>query len=209
MSMDDDVTVSRVGAVAGAVAVFGNVAGIVVLQVVPDCYRPGTLDVWRTALALHGDAIAQGGLWFALGVLALGPWAHAMGQRSPLARMGAQLVLAGSVVNGIGSLLPVVAAWHVQPACVSAEACAPALTALLGTALTLDALFNVLFGFGLLLIGTSLTSWRRVLAMAAGALSIPVGGQVVSDGAAKFLAIAGPVWLLCLIVESVQLWRRR
>jgi hypothetical protein len=84
--------------------------------------------------------------------------------------------------------------------------------ALLGLTLSLDALFNLLFGGGLLVVG--LSAWRRVegralaaLGVAAGLATLPVSLQVVSDGAARLLALAGPLWLAWVVAASVRCWR--
>jgi hypothetical protein len=87
--------------------------------------------------------------------------------------------------------------------------------ALLATSLVLDALFNLLLGVGLVIMGLAL--WRRqdawprlaLFTAAAGLASIPVSLQVISDTAARLLTVAGPLWLVMVGITSVLLWRGR
>jgi hypothetical protein len=83
--------------------------------------------------------------------------------------------------------------------------------ALLGVTLSLDALFNLAFGAGLVLAGWSL--WRvgrrpalGGLGLAAGLATLPVAGQLAWESAARLLAVAGPLWLGFVLATSVLLW---
>ena len=116
----------------------------------------------------------------------------------------------GALFNAVGCVTPLVLVSHVHPGCAG-DACAPVARALLGTTLSLDALFNLLLGIGLVALGASL--WTRgaralaILGLVAGLASIPVAGQPFSEAAAKLLGVAGPLWLLFVLWSSVRLWR--
>ena len=73
--------------------------------------------------------------------------------------------------------------------------------------------YPVRLGIGLVVIGVAM--WRRspgalaALAIVAGIATVPVCLQIWSDLAARWLAVAGPLWLLTILVSSVWLWRDR
>ena len=106
-------------------------------------------------------------------------------------------------MNATATLAPLVVALHLPADPESG----PVARGLLGMALAMDALFNAVFGCGVLLVGLGQAGGRRVLAVAAGLLTIPVAGQVVSPAAARWLLVAGPLWLTWLVFASIDLWR--
>ena len=120
-------------------------------------------------------------------------------------------MVAGALSNAIGTVTPAVLVLHVAPGCAG-EACLPVARALLGTTLTLDALFNALFGAGLVLAALALGRAERrpvlaALGVAAGLASLPVSLQVASDAGAAWLAVAAPLWLAFVAATSVLLAR--
>jgi hypothetical protein len=119
---------------------------------------------------------------------------------------------AGALVNAAGTLAPAVLVLHVAPGCAG-EACQPVARALLGATLSLDALFNLAFGAGLLLAGALLLRTGRrglgALGLLAGLVTVPVAGQLASEAAAKALALAGPLWLAFVAATSLRLWTGR
>jgi hypothetical protein len=149
---------------------------------------------------------------FILGLLALAGWAAGLGRRgaTPAARFGGATIAAGALLNAVGCVTPLVLVSHVLPGCDSG-ACAPVARALLGVTLSLDALFNLLLGIGLLALSPAL--WRRgeravaILGIVAGLASIPVAGQPFSEASAKLLAVAGPIWLAFVLWTSFRMWR--
>ena len=149
---------------------------------------------------------------FILGLVALAGWAAGLGRRgaTPAARFGGATIAAGALLNAVGCVTPLVLVSHVLPGC-DGGACAPVARALLGVTLSLDALFNLLLGIGLLALAPAL--WRRgeravaILGLVAGLASIPVAGQPFSEASAKLLAVAGPIWLAFVLWTSVRLWR--
>ncbi len=204
----------RSGALLGLLGAAGNVAGVAFLWNVPGAYRPDALDRWAEGSAAHPDAAMASAVAFVLGLLALAGWGAAMGRRAatPGARLGGSIVATGAVANAIGCVAPLVLVAHVLPGCRDA-ACAPVARALLGTTLALDALFNALFGAGLVLTALSLGRAERrpvlaALGVAAGLASLPVSLQVASDAAAGWLAVAAPLWLAFVAATSVLLARR-
>ncbi len=179
---------------------------------VPVAYRPTDIDRWAALSVAHPQATLASALSFVLGLLALAGWASALGRQAgtPGARLGASAISVGAVANAIGCVTPIVLVFHVMPGCAG-DACAPVARALLGVTLSLDALFNLLLGLGLLLVGGAL--WRTgarglaALGLVAGLASVPVAGQPFSEAAAKLLGLAGPLWLLFVLLSSIRLAR--
>ena len=205
----------RFGAVCGALGVAGNVLGVAFLVDVPGAYRLGGLDAWAAGTAAQPAASVASAVSFTIGLVALAGWADALGRRvrRPLARAGAAAMALGALFNAAGTLSPAVLALHVAPACAG-EACLPAARALLGLTLSLDALFNLLFGAGLVAVAASLARRERrpvlgVLGVAAGLATLPVSLQFALDAASNVLAVAGPLWLAFVLATSLLLWRGR
>ena len=179
---------------------------------VPVAYRPTDIDRWAALSLAHPQATVASAVSFVLGLVALAGWAAALGRQvdTPWARLGASSITVGALFNAVGCVTPLVLVSHVLPGCEGA-ACAPAARALLGVTLSLDALFNLLLGIGLLALGAAL--WGKgvralaLLGLVAGAASIPVAGQPFSEAAAKLLGVAGPLWLAFVLWSSVRLWR--
>jgi hypothetical protein len=202
----------RIAALLGLAGVAGNVAGVLFLHDIPVAYRPGDLDRWAALSAGHPGATVGSAVAFILGLVALAGWAAGLGRQtaSPGGRFGAATIAAGALLNAAGCVAPLVLVAHVLPGCDPA-ACAPVARALLGVTLSLDALFNLLLGLGLLALGGAL--WRRgeravaVLGIVAGLASLPVAGQPFSDDSARLLALAGPLWLAFVLWTSGRMWR--
>ncbi|HVP68189.1 MAG TPA: hypothetical protein VMT17_13085 [Anaeromyxobacteraceae bacterium] len=204
----------RLGAALGAAGIVGNVFGVAALADVPNAYRPGTLDAWASQAVAHPAQTAASAIAFSLGLLALAGWAQAAARwvGGRLSRAAASAIAASAVVNAAGSLAPLVLVLHVAPACANGG-CGPVARALLGFALSADALFDLLLGAALVLLGARLAARGRsrlgALGVAAGVATLPVSLQVVSTAAAKWLAVAGPFWLLFVAWSSALMWRRK
>lgn len=129
-----------------------------------------------------------------------------------MAGAAAAAAAVGGAVNAAASLAPLVLVLHVSPGCTAA-ACGPAARALLGLALSADALFNLLLGAGIAVLGVGMArcgrAWLGGLGVAAGIATIPVSLQVVSTTAARWLAVAAPLWLLFVAWSSALLWQER
>lgn len=194
------VSTPQVRRIAGALAIAGNVGGVLPLLGMDGAYRIGGLDRWAAAIAARPAATAWSVLGFVVGLVALAIWAllhPALGKR-PLVRSGAMLMGAGAVLNAGAALAPLSVAFHLgtDPA--------PALArALLGLSISGDALFNLLLGAGLLLWSTQMAGapGRRILTAVAGAASVPVAGQCIIDGAASWLAVSAPLWLAVIALD--------
>jgi hypothetical protein len=208
----------RSGAILGLLGVAGNVLGVVLLRDVPGAYRPGSLDAWAAGSLAHPAAAAWSAVAFTLGLVALAGWALSLGRDfgpGP-ARAAVWSMVAGSLLNAAGTLAPAVLVLHVAPG-ASAEAIRPTARALLGLTLSLDGLFNLLFGMGLAVAAAAVAraerpaggglGWLGCLGVAAGLATAPVALQIVSDGAAAWLAVAGPLWLAYVLARSVA-WAR-
>jgi hypothetical protein len=207
----------RLGAAMGLLGVAGNALGVAALWEVPGAYRPDALAAWVEGSLAHPQATVVSAVAFTVGLLALAAWAGQVG-RGPLARAGsagrlaASAMAAGALVNAAGTLAPAVLVLHLAPGCAG-EACLPAARALLGVTLSLDALFNLAFGAGLLLAGALLLRAGQralgALGLVAGLVTVPVAGQLASTAAARALALAGPLWLAFVVAASVRLWTGR
>jgi hypothetical protein len=204
----------RLGAALGLAAVLGNALGVAALRGVPGAYRPGGLAEWSAGALAHPRATVVSALAFTLGLVALWGWARALGGRLGRAGSGlaAPAMALGAALNAAGTLAPAVLVLHVAPAC-ALEACAPVARALLGATLSLDALFNLLFGLGLAAAGWSILRAGRPLlgwlGLAAGLATAPVAGQIASEAAAGLLVVAGPLWLAFVAATSAMLWTGR
>jgi hypothetical protein len=202
----------RIAALLGLVGFAGNVAGVAFLWEVPVAYRPTDIDRWAALSFVHPQATVASAVSFIVGLAALAGWAAGLGRQvgTPWARFGASTIAVGALFNAVGCVTPLVLVSHVHPGCAG-DACAPVARALLGTTLSLDALFNLLLGIGLVALGSAL--WTRgarplaILGLVAGLASIPVAGQPFSEAAAKLLGVAGPLWLVFVLWSSVRLWR--
>ncbi|HEY6100996.1 MAG TPA: hypothetical protein VIW03_16285 [Anaeromyxobacter sp.] len=197
-------------AACAVLGVLGNVVGVAALADVPGAYRAGEIAAWAEGAARNPRATAASAVAFTLGLLALGGWAHLLCRRGgPLARGGAAAMALGAVLNAAGTIAPLVLVLHVLPGCPGAAACAPVARALLGTTLTLDALFNLLFGAGLAVAAHglrregALSPFEGWLGVAAGLATLPVALQFASDPAARWLAVAGPLWLIFVLVSAL------
>ena len=220
----------------GLFGVAGNVLGVAVLGPLPSAYRPGTMVPWvAETIAAPFDASVSA-VAFTLGLLSLIVWAIALGEMidTPGTRAAGVMIACGALLNAGGTLGPFVLAQYLGPNCRGAVDCLPAGLALLGMSLALDALFNLLLGVGLIVMGAAM--WRlspglrvrgseykepgtfrsrgdskavALLSIIAGMATVPVCLQIWSDLAARWLAVAGPLWLLTIVATSVVLWRNR
>ena len=188
--------------------------GVAFLWEIPVAYRPTDIDRWATLAAAQPGTTVASAVSFVLGLVALAGWAAGLGRHlgSAWAHAGASSIAVGALFNAAGCVTPIVLVSHLLPGCRDAAACMPAARALLGVTLSLDALFNLLLGLGLLGMGAALAArGSRVLGglgVVAGLASLPVAGQPFSETAAKLLAVAGPLWLVFVVATSVRLWRR-
>lgn len=204
----------RAGAMAGIVAVVGNVAGVAVLGPIPAAYRPDEVAMWVNETMAAPLAASMSGVAFTLGLIALAAWAIVLGRvlASTAAMAGAFVTAAGALLNAAGTLAPLVVAHMLMTACADTDACRAASAGVLGLSLALDALFNLLLGLGLVAFGRAMARagwplWIVALTTVAGLASIPVSIQIVSPMGSNLLKIAGPLWLLTIAASSVRLWR--
>ena len=140
------------------------------------------------------------------------PFAAALRRAWPesgLIDAGSRLIATGGLMNGAATLAPFVVSHQLQP--LMDPRTPPAALALLGLTLSMDALFNGLLGIGIGLIGVAwLLQGRRALggySLIAGLATAPVALQAVSEPFARWLAVAGPLWLGWLVLASVVLAR--
>jgi hypothetical protein len=194
---------------AGWAGLLGNVLAVVLLADQPAAYRPRQLDAWAAQVAAHPAAASASAVAFTLGLLSLGVWAAELRSHLPTraARAGALLFGIGALFDALGTVAPLVLALHVGD--VPGGAGAAVSRALLGLTLSLDAVFNVTLGVGLIAVGVGWEGgarWLRALAVAAGLASLPVGGQIVSERAADLLLLAAPLWLAFVACTTFVAW---
>jgi hypothetical protein len=193
----------------GWAGLVGNVVAVAFLADQPAAYRPKQLDAWAAQVAAHPAAASASAVAFTLGLVSLGLWATELRSHLPTraARAGALLVGIGALFDALGTVAPLVLALHVGAEPNGAGAAVS--RALLGLALSLDALFNVSLGVGLIALGAGWkggAGWLRALALAAGLASLPVGGQVVSEQAANLLLLAAPLWIAFVACTTFVAW---
>jgi len=156
------------------------------------------------AVSLQPVAAVSSSVVFTLGLIALAGWAQHLGRSlgTAVAHAGASIVAVVSLANAAGTLSPIVLAMHVGDCGADCNAVGRAL---LGLTLTLDALFNLGLGIGLLLMATAVRRepWKRRWMVAAGLASLPVAGQALWDPAANLLYVAAPLWLFLIIKTSI------
>ena len=205
--------VLRAGGVAGFLAVFFNILGVVPLGPIEGAYLPGHLGEWFQNLQPQPMATMLSAWAFTLGVLLLVPFANAVRRaypRSGLVDLGGQLLALGGIMDGASTLTPFVVSRHLL---VESNPVASASTgvALLGLTLSMDALCNLMLGLGMLLMGLGLRrSGRRILGsygIIAGLVTTPVVLQAISEPFARLLGLAGPLWLGWVALASWQLFR--
>jgi hypothetical protein len=178
---------------------------------VPVAYRSSDIDGWARLSLAHPAATVASAVSFVLGLLALAGWATALGRAtgSRVGLLGGSAISVGALMNAAGCVAPLVLVTHVGPACAGAD-CGPAARALLGTTLSLDALFNLLLGLGLVALSAAL--WKpggralAALSLAAGLASVPVSAQAFSETAARLLGVAAPLWLAFVLGSSAWIW---
>lgn len=196
--------------VSGLVGVVGNVLAVAFLNDVPGAYRLAQLDRWATGVVAHPIASSASAFAFTVGLLGLAVWALSLAEHAGgrVARAGGWVIAMGALGNALGTVTPLVLAFSVRDAGPSSL---PVARALLGLTLTLDAVFNVTLGAGLLLFAAGASAahprWLRGWAALAGVASLPVAAQAVYDPAANVLLVAAPIWLGFMIATSLRRWR--
>ncbi|MDA0260880.1 MAG: hypothetical protein O3A21_01590 [Proteobacteria bacterium] len=222
-SSRQDPWLARGAAVFGVIAFLGNLLGVAVLGDIPQAYKPVKLEIWLSDSLAHPDAAVASALYFTIGVLAMVPFAVALARlvRGPLAGLavlGAAFIATGALMNGSATMAPFVIVEHLGAEHLGADPLNDpgfriTAFALLGWTLTMDAVFNALLGVGMILAGAAM--WRdpgfgRITGgwgMIAGLATVPVVFQPVSYDAALWLVVAGPLWVLWLLLVSARLWR--
>lgn len=210
----DSGVMAKLGAVLGLLGVIGNILGVVVLGPIPAAYRPSTIADWARQTMAAPAAATLSAVAFTLGLVALSGWAIVLGLRvgTALAVASGGLIAAGALLNAAATMAPAVVALHLPRACTSPEGCLPAAVSMLGLSLSLDALFNLLLGIGLIglaVAATEMPMYVRIALAIAGLASLPVSLQFYSDAAARMLLVAGPLWLAATVLTSWLLWRGR
>lgn len=182
--------------------------GVLCISQVSDAYRPGLLDRWYYA-ALQKDVATAAGAWFvAVASLLLVPTAAGFARSiGPYAWPGAALVATAGVINAPTALLPFVVVTHLPHGETALG------ETLLGIALSVDGLFSLVLGCGLILISLGMARavqypmWLSGFGLVAGLLCVGAFGRAWSSTAADFSLLAGPVWCAWFATASVVLLR--
>jgi hypothetical protein len=190
-----------VGAIAGVVVVTANVAAVVAVSVggVSSAYRIDEFERWVAQVHANPGTSDLAAVLFMIGCAAFVPFGFAVGALVDSAWSRTTIVIAG-LLNVIGPVFTMV------------YARAGGSESLLNRAIEFDAAFNALLGVGLIILGARAIQARRALGVASiivGVITLPVALQFFSGAAAKWLAIAGPAWLVLVLAWSWALWRSR
>lgn len=209
-------TMDKPAAISGVIAVVLNLGAVYFLLDTPAVYKPWLLPAWHDAIRMRPEIHAVTSVLFSLGIFSLIPVARALGQRfrsmgSGLGATGALCIEVGALINGAASLLPFVVALYLNPEEMASSKVAIETVSygLLGVALIGDAGFNLIFGLGILF--CSLSEVRRlrgyaIFGIVTGLNVCVVSGQAVSIALARWLGVAGPLWLIWLLWTAYQLW---
>ncbi|QQR90711.1 MAG: DUF4386 family protein [Myxococcales bacterium] len=201
---------------SGIAAVALNVLAVFLLAELPHAYKVNALREWLKESMTHPSETGWSAWAFTLGVLLLAPFAYGLHHRlrhkgSGLTAIAAIFVSLAGVMNAAGTLTPFVLVRHVLPNYEGQlPSCEPIAFALLGFTLSMDALFNVLFGAGMILFGFALFKqphskfWLGAFGIVAGLSALPIVLQAHSVFFANFLIVAGPLWLFW--VSAVSIW---
>jgi hypothetical protein len=199
------------GFLAGVAAVVFNIAAVVVLmQGVGSAYRIDELPQWLEQIAQHPYLSDAAAILFIVGVLALIPFGRVLARQlgtSPTTRFAFWALTLGASLNALGCTFPMFVA-HQPKLALDWQ------VFWLHRAIELDAAFNL--GIGLALCALGLAALRqpgmRLLSrysIFAGLITLPVSLQFFAPWAARWLAVAGPIWLLAIAFWSAWLWRKR
>lgn len=190
---------SRAIGLAGLVGVALNVIAVVALQPFTSPYSPADIPGWLASCAQYPIRTAVSSFAFVFGLVALAAFiiGYAAKLRTAPAVIGAVFIAGGALLDAAGCPAPLVAL----------NTSAPIGEAFLRFTLLLDAAFNGALGVGLVCLFFAQPGRLRWLALASGLLSLPVSFQWASADAARFLAIAGPVWLAWFAATSFGLLR--
>jgi len=202
---------------AAAGGILGNVLGVAFLWNVPSPYRPGDVPAWLAGARAQPVETVLSSASFVVGLVLLAVFAALVLASERPARPGPflagwALVALGAVLNAAGCVTPAVAV-RFLPAPPDAAGAAVG-QALLAVTLHLDAFFNLALGAGLVLANAAAgkasgwPAWLRILGIAAGLASLPVGLQFWADPFAKLLALSGPLWLAWFAAAAFHLARR-
>ncbi|MBK8014402.1 MAG: hypothetical protein IPK13_24020 [Deltaproteobacteria bacterium] len=199
--------IDRVLLLSGLLGVLGNVLGVAFLYNVPTAYRVGSIDAWASGVFAHPSQVNASAVSFTLGLIALAVFGLTLSEHlgTRLARTGGWIFAMGCLANAVGTVTPLVLATHTG---VGLEVM-PVARALLGVTLTLDALFNLTLGVGLILMGIRWPpggSVLRWLAIVSGAASLPVAAQAFYDPASDVLRFSGPLWLAFVLISAFRRW---
>lgn len=194
---------AHVAAAAGITGVVGNIAAVACLRAMPSAYRLGRLDEWVVAVYEQRAATTASTAAFVIGLAALAYWARQLGARAEgaAARAGAWLISVTALFDALGTVAP-----FVQSSVVASRAPEALVVgrALLGLSLSLDAVFNLGLGAGLVLVGASQRGALRVAMIVAGLANVPVSAQAVWDPAAMGLYVSAPLWLTVIAWTSIR-----
>jgi len=191
---------------SGAIA---NGLGALALPRASLAYKPGQLDAWLSVNLANPSGAEWGAILFTAGVLRMVPIAFALdrligGRHRGLARIGAMSMAVAALTNGMATMLPFVVSTQLAPVVDVANPLASVIaTAMLGAALTADAVAIGFLGIGIMLVGVAMMADANfcralgVLGLIAGLAVMPMTLEASYAWAAHWLlGLAWRLWQL-------------
>ncbi|HXT15725.1 MAG TPA: DUF4386 family protein [Gemmatimonadaceae bacterium] len=208
---------ARMLALTGLFAAVAIIAGIVAVGFIPDQLNVSAVDKALVQIEAHHRAEEIAGWMFAVGLAAVIPFTwlvvRTLGEtvRTP-ATVGAWIITVGVTANVVGGLTMVALGHTVAPA-LADPAMKSVAVAFIGLGVAIDSMYNLSLGIGMLMIGRAMRHsewprWLANLALAAGALSLPVALEWYSPAAAVVQYASGTLYLVWAIGTSVVALRR-
>jgi hypothetical protein len=209
-------TVSRASlrfiATLGLVSAVTLLAGVIAVSLIPDQLNPGVAERALAEIGAHHQAEVIAGWMFAIGLATIIPfiWQVVRTIDEPgrmFAAIGACIITVGATIDVGASMLMVALGHGIAP--WSADPMNRAIgSALLHLGASLDAMYNLTLGVGLVMIGRSMRQsgwprWLAKLAVAAGILSLPVSLEWYSPAAAAVQYASGTLVLVWVVGASV------
>ena len=203
----------RVAAFFGLSAMFFNVLAIFYLQNAASSYKPFVTEQWLSEIVKVPGEVTGSVISFILGVCALLPFAWILSRTlsEPLKSLVRCFFLIGVMFNAIGVVTPMIVVKNIMPVCTEVATCNAVAAGFLSFALVMDSAFNFFFGFGLFFLGIGLfknsflSRLSAGLSSIGGLLTVTVCLQFMNQSSQSMLYIAGPIWLLFLIVAAAEM----
>jgi len=207
----------RALALTGAINAVTVVAGIIAMSFIPDQMNLAAPDKALTQIAAHHRAEVVAGWMFACCLAAFIPFiwllVRSLNEATRLpATIGACIITAGATIDVAASLIFVTVGHALTPNMTDPAARTVGM-AMLNFGASIDSLYNLLLGVGLVLIARSMRAsvwprWLGMVAVAAGVLSIPVSLQWYAPAVAVVQFASGTLLLVWVVGLSAIAFKR-